>query len=131
MEWLMQYLADNLTEISYDPAGVTGNIFQDALPASPDFAVMVENTGGYPVDMRHSEYKEPSLRILVRGSKDPRPAFQLGKDIIELIGYLGSQTINGTRVIKFEAVQGRPINIGRDDEGRHRFSLNFDLEIKE
>ena len=131
MEWIMKYLASNIDDIIYDGTGTTGNIFQDSLPASPDIAVMVENTGGYPVDMGNIEYKEPSIRILVRGSLDPRPAFQLSTDIINLIGYLGAVTINGKRIIKCESVQGAPINIGRDDEGRHRFSINFDLEIKE
>ena len=129
---IMQYLANNIIDLEYDATGVSGNLFDNTLPASPDTAVMVENTGGYPRDMRLTQYLEPSIRILVRGTQDPRIAKSLAYEIIEKMGTFGSDTFvaDGIKVIKCQAVQGYPINIGRDDNERHRFSINFDLQIK-
>ena len=130
---IMQYLDANVNDITYDSTGAKGNIFDNVLPQSPDTAVMVENTGGFPRDMRNTEYTEPSIRILVRGTQDPRVAKGLAADIMEVMGTFGGDEFvaNGYQIIKCQAVQGYPINIGRDDNNRHRFSLNFDLEILE
>lgn len=130
---IMQYLADNISEIEYDATGTTGNIFDNVLPSSPDTAVMVENTGGFPRDMRNKEYFEASVRTLVRGDLDPRTAKDIAKDIIDVIGTLGNEELTTSaewRIVKSQATQGFPINIGRDDEGRHRFSCNFELTVQ-
>ncbi|MGM0437490.1 MAG: minor capsid protein [Bacillota bacterium] len=131
---IMQYLDSNIDDIDYDATGTTGNIFDNVLPTSPDTAVMVENTGGFPRDMRNTEYFEPSIRILVRGDQDPRTARDLANDIIDEMGTLASMEFVDSdaewRVVKCQAIQAMPINIGRDDNDRHRFSCNFELEVQ-
>lgn len=130
---IMQYLANEIYDIDYDETGVNGNIFDNVMPSSPDIAVMVESTGGFARDMRNTEYKEMSIRILVRGTRDPRTARSLANDIIDAIGTFGSGRFvtDGVWVVSSQAIQAKPINIGRDDNDRHRFSTNFELEIKE
>lgn len=130
---IMQYLANNITEIDYDATGTTGNIFDNVLPSAPDKAIMVESTGGFSRDMRNTEYFEPTIRILVRGDQDPRTAKSLANNIIDTIGTLGNDKFISSGdwyVIKSQAIQAMPINIGRDDNNRHRFSCNFELEVK-
>lgn len=131
---IIEYLDANVTDITSDPTGVSGNIFQDRLPAEPDIAVMVEPTGGFPRDMRNTQYFEPTVRVLTRSDADPRNGYDLAVDVIDVLGALGSMEFVDTgaewRVIKCQAVQAFPINIGQDDNGRNRYSCNFELEVQ-
>ena len=130
---LMQYLADNITDITYDSSGISGNIFQDVLPTEPDVAVMVKGTGGFPRDMWLIDYFEPTVQVIVRGTYDPRVARSLLQEIVMLIGAFGEDKFLSTGdwyVIKCQAVQPQGISIGQDDNNRHRFSVNFELEVK-
>lgn len=131
---IMKYYDNKLDDIDYDATGTTGNIFDNVLPSSPDKAVMVENTGGFPRDMRNVAYFMPTIRILVRGDQDPRTARDLAQKIIDTSGTLASMEFVDSdaewRVVKCQAIQAMPINIGRDDNNRHRFSCNFELEVQ-
>ncbi len=129
---LMEFLSNNVAGITYDETGTTGNIFDNVMPSSPDKAVMVENTGGMPQDMRRTAYNDPSIRILVRGTQDPRVAKGLARDITGAIGTFGGDSfiIGGIPVVKCQAIQSNPVSIGQDDNNRHRFSINFELRIK-
>ena len=144
---IMLYLDAQIDDIDYEPSGTDGNIFDNVLPSSPDLAVMVENTGGFPRDMRNTKYYSPTIRILVRGGRDPRPARELAQKIIDTIGVFGNDRfteeynflqgstytslMEGLWIVKCQAIQPTPINIGRDNQGRHRFSCNFELEVME
>lgn len=127
---IMQFLADNIDEVEYMEDGTGGNIFDNVLPAEPDTALMIESTGGASRDMRLMTYMEPSIRILVRGTEDPRPARWLAEDVIDVMGVLVNQDWDNWRVVKSQATQGHPVNIGRDGKNRHRFSCNFELEVQ-
>lgn len=130
---VMQRLANSISGITYDETGVSGNIFQDVLPASPDIAVMVQGTGGFPRDMWLTDYFEPTMQIIVRGTRDPRVARNLIDKIIAEIGVLGEEkfiTSGDWYVIKCQAIQPMGIYIGPDDNNRHRFSVNFEMEVK-
>lgn len=130
---LMQYLANNINDITYDDTGVSGNIFQDVLPTSPDIAVMVQGTGGFPKDMFLVDYSEPTVQVIVRGTRDPRVARGLINEIVDTIGTLGATKFvndGDWYVIKCHAIQPQGIYIGPDDNNRHRFSINFELDIK-
>ena len=130
---LMQKLSNDISEIDYDDTGVTGNIFQDVLPTEPDIAVMVKGTGGFPKDMFLVDYAEPTVQIIVRGTRDPRVAREIIDEIVETIGTFGGQKFvagGNWHIIKCHAIQPQGIYIGPDDNNRHRFSINFELEIK-
>jgi hypothetical protein len=130
---VMQRLANNISEITYDETGINGNIFQDNLPAEPDTAVIVQGTGGFPRDMWLIDYFEPTMQIIVRGTRDPRVARNLIDKIIAEIGVLGEEkfiTSGDWYVIKCQAIQPMGIYIGPDDNNRHRFSVNFEMEVK-
>ena len=134
LDEIMKYLEENITEINYFPDGTGGNIFQNILPTEPDKCVMVRNTGGFPKDMRNTEYFEPSIQIYVRGTQDPRVGKELAQEIIDTMGTLASMKFveEGAewRVVKSQAMQAMPIHSGRDDNDRHEFSTNFELEIQ-
>ena len=130
---LMQYLANNINDITYDDTGVSGNIFQDVLPTEPDIAVMVQGTGGFPKDMWLVDYAEPTVQIIVRGTRDPRVARGLIEEIVETVGTFSGQKFvedGNWYIVKCHAMQPQGIYIGPDDNNRHRFSINFELEVK-
>jgi hypothetical protein len=54
-------------------------------------------------------------------------------EIIAEIGVLGEEkwiTSGNWYVIKCQAIQPQGIYIGPDDNNRHRFSVNFEMEVK-
>lgn len=127
----MKRLGNTISEINF--GGTDTNIFQDTLSANPDLAVKVEATGGFPKDMFLVDYFEPTIQIIVRGPRDPRVARSVIQKIIDEIGTLGEEKLMPTGewyVVKCQAVQAMGINIGQDDNNRHRFSINFELEVK-
>ena len=129
---IMQYLDSEIESITFDESGATGNIFDNALPSSPDKAVMIENTGGLAQDMRRTSYQDVNYRILVRGTQDPRVARDLAVEISDTIGTFGEGSFveNGVYIVKCQTMQPKPVNIGQDENNRHRFSINLDLRIK-
>ena len=176
---VMLYLEDQLDFIDLDLTGASGNLFDNAMPPNPDIAFMVENTGGSPQSFTTKKIQEPALRILARGTSDPRVSRGKAQKIIDLIGSFRKgcfakpeeewqsgktysakavvendgvnyvaltentdvkpgvdsnwedywQELEGTFVHSCQAVQARPINIGRDENDRFRFSTNFELKI--
>ena len=112
LDEVMQRLANNITDIIYDETGISGNIFQDNMPAEPDIAVMVQGTGGFPRDMWLTDYFEPTMQVLVRGTRDPRTARSLIEKIVDEIGVLGEQKWIASGewyVIKCQAIQPQGI----------------------
>ena len=127
---IAQYL-DSLGHGTYDPTGTSGNIFIDALPSSPDEAIMIESTGGTEMDSLLG-YDMPTRRILVRGGQDPREPKQLAKGIYnDLHGFSNDRLIEGgIFVVGAHGIQSGPVNVGQDDNNRHRFSINFRFRIR-
>ena len=127
---IAQYL-DALGHGSYDPTGTSGNIFIDALPSEPDEAIMIESTGGTEMDSLLG-YDMPTVRMLVRGGLDPREPKQLALDIYNgLHGFSNGELVNdGIFVVGAFGVQSGPVNIGQDDNNRHRFSINFRFRVR-
>ena len=127
---IAEYL-DGLGHGDYDPTGTNGNIFIDALPSSPDEAIMIESTGGVESDNKLG-YDMPTVRILVRGGLDPREPKQLAIDIYnDLHGFSNDRLINeGIFVVGVFGIQSGAASIGQDDNNRHRFSINFRFRIR-
>jgi len=174
---IMIYLHNNLDNITLDLTGTSGNIFDNTLPSSPDIAVKVESSGGFPQDLRNVNLHNPSKQLLVRGTQDSRTGAKLAKGIIDTIGTLGDTRFAYTetawdssttyspidlvahnssvwvateantdetpsedsdywvklvsyKVIKCQAKQPEPVNVGEDDQGRYKYSTNFDLTVR-
>lgn len=117
-----QYLDDNSFG-TYDPAGITGNIFLEVTPATPDICISVYTTPGQPPDIK-TNLKRPSVQIQVRGDGDPRTAYDIAKAILDSIHGLHNTTLvdGGTRIMLISARDSEPGNLGRDDNGRFTFS---------
>jgi hypothetical protein len=109
-----------------DSAG--GNVFVEALPQTPDVAVVVKSFGGAEPDSGNP-YDTIDIQILVRGDEDPETALSLWDALFdELHGAVQEQLPEGTYLVACIVQQAGPVNIGPDTNGRHRFSMNLRLE---
>jgi len=121
---LANYL-DSQGVLTFDETGVSGNTFLNVLPAEPDEAVGIFGQGGPQPSPKFVE-QEGDIQFLVRGTRDPRVAENLAESIFNELQGLDHITLsNGTKLISIKAIQSKPIHIDRDDNGRHKFSLNY------
>jgi hypothetical protein len=97
--------------------GVT-NIYIGSMPETPDNAVCLYNTGGYPRDLSGSEVEEPTFMVKVRNT-----SYATGEALCctikdALHGYIGG---------KFLLIQqqGDVLDMGRDASNRQEWTLNF------
>ena len=106
-----------LTEAKALMTGVSG-IYIGALPSTPDNAVGLYRTGGYPRSLVGTELEEPTFMVKVRNS-----SYATGEALCDTIKDLlhGSTT---TKMLMIEQ-QGDILDLGRDENGRHEFSINF------
>lgn len=121
--------------VVYEPAGVTGDCFIDALPSSPEAAVMVKATGGLALeDGAWNPWDEPTVQVLVR-SPGLRAGAERARAIYAALQGLHNTTLDpagadAVYLITATAIQSAPAHIGRDENGRHLFSQNFALHVR-
>lgn len=121
---------DNQNILTFDETGTSGDTFINTLPPEPDDAIGIFAEGGPTPSIKFIE-DTVDIQFLVRGGFDPRPAKSTAQDIYdELQGKDKFALPDGTEVIKVAAVQSAPIHIGRDDNNRHKYSLNFRIEYE-
>lgn len=121
--------------VIYDDGATGGNCFYNRLPDAPDTAVMVKDTGGNPVpDGKALGYDEPTLQILVRGTRDPRTGKTLAQSFYDRYHALCRVTLDpggeAVRLIDCTSLQSAPAHIGTDEKGRHLYSLNLALHVR-
>lgn len=126
---VMRYL-DSRGVVTYDASGISGNVFFGLLPTSPDIAVAILPSGGRSSSIKHS-YDNPTFQVLVRGTRDPRTGYEKALEVYDALhGFSGGPFVDGGYwVVKCQGVQSEPVHIGQDENGRHRYSLNFWAEI--
>ena len=106
-----------------------GNVFIEAWPEQPDVAVALKSYGGNPPDSG-LPYDHPFIQILIRGDEDPKTGIDLWYAIYSRIHGAVQQTLpDGTDLIMCLVQQSAPISIGPDVNGRHRFSMNVQMEV--
>ena len=125
---IAEWIGNNITSCSFDTTGITGNVFISTLPNSPDTVVMVSEYGSISDDK--NPFDDISVQVRVRGTRDPRVSYNIAKEIYdELHGLTNTVLISdGTRIVKVVA-QNTPIDIGRDDNLRHEWTVNFQVEV--
>ena len=108
------YLRQNITYAFVANEFATGN---------PDDCAYVRMSGGF----RPSEWtskKRPSFQIVLR-SKSAKTADDKAYEIFELLNGLTEAQVGNTRVVKCIADQSSPLPLGKDENGRALYSLNF------
>ena len=127
---LCEYL-DGQGILTFDESGTSGDTFIGVLPDSPDEANAIYSEGGPTPSPKFIE-DERDIQFICRGTVDPRNALSTANDIYsELQGASKfALTADGIYVIMINGVQSGPIHIGRDDKGRHKYSLNLRVEYE-
>ena len=128
---IVEEIAEYLTSEglgTFDATGITGDIFIETMPDSPDVAIGLFTTGGLAPDVSTS-VSRPRVQLIVRGGRDPREAAALAAQIYEALHGLRSMEFisGGTRIMLCSAVQSGAIRLGPDDNGRHEYSINLQL----
>lgn len=121
--------------VIYDEVGQSGNCWLARLLDNPSEAVMVKPTGGNPTQYGASlGYDEPTVQLLVRGTRDPRTGAALAQSLYDHMVSLHAVTLdpNGeaVRLIDCQSLQSAPAHIGTDETGRHMYSLNLALHVR-
>ena len=124
-----EWIGSNITSCSFDTTGVSGNVFISTMPDKPDTVVMVTEYGSTSDDK--NPFDDISIQVRVRGTRDPRVSYNIAKEIYdELHGLTNTVLISdGTRIVKVVA-QNTPIDIGRDDNLRHEWTVNLQIEVR-
>lgn len=106
------------------------NIFYESLPSAPNAAVAVFSTGGFESSVVHG-YDDPTIQIRVRDTS-PTGAYNRIGAIYSLLQGLNHTNLitGGIRVIQAQAIQSHPENIGKDEQGRIEYTMNYRLEIR-
>jgi len=114
----------------FDETGVTGNIFMALIPSTPDVCIGVYPTGGLTADGRLN-YDRPTVQIWVRGDLDPRTGMDLALSVYNKMQgfHHDTFTAGGYWILNCIGVQSFPQHVGRDENDRHEYSINFQLEI--
>jgi hypothetical protein len=103
------------------------DIFLGMIPDQPDNLVALFEYAGNPPDLNwNGEY--PSLQVMVRNTSYPAGRTKI-EQVRDTLHGLCEQVINGTRYLLIKAKQS-PESLGRDDNNRCEFVINFDV-IKE
>lgn len=126
----LAYYLDDQNVLDFDEAGTSGDTFINILPSSPDNAIGIYNQGGPDSSPKFIEDKR-DVQFLIRGTQDPRPAFNTAEEIYSTLqGKTKFTTSDSTEIIMIDSIQSGPVHIGRDDNGRHKYSLNFRVEYE-
>jgi len=94
------------------------NVYIGSMPATPDNAVCIYNTGGYARSLSGTFLEEPTFQIKVRNT-----SYSTGETLCNTIkDLLHGKT--STKILMIEQ-QGDILDIGRDANSRPEFTMNF------
>lgn len=126
---IARWLSVNVDGLAFDEAGADGNVFIAAMPSTPDVALAVVPTGGYPQPTL-APTDLPTVQLLVRGDQhDPRGGLDLAERIYGALTCLDLVDLDEHRVIGCTALQSAPVALGLDSNRRHEWSLNFAFRV--
>lgn len=126
-----KHLDATLAGLTYIEDASGGNVFLDWEPAGPDVCVTISGRPGLPEESFKLPGGQPGLQIIVRGAPyQERTGRQLAFAIYSELDRLDGVTLDEggadeVYVVGCTASQSEPTPIGRDDNHRPRWSLNF------
>jgi len=108
------------------------DLFIGSMPDVPDECICIYDSGGgrpFPDASRVDEF--PRVMIEVRGKINQyEESYALCRSITTALHGKHNVTIGGTRYISVFQVS-EPINLGQDDRGRYKWSINFEINRTE
>ena len=113
---------------SFDEDGTTGDIFVQKLPVLPHNCITVWPESGREPDVKMG-YDKPSLQIIVR-NQNAVSGYLKAKQVFDKLHGFAPIELNGLAILSCFCTYSDPAHIGEDKEGRHEYSLNFELEVR-
>lgn len=119
---LIEQVAQALSNAGLGTIGT--NIFLGNLPETPDNAILVLNTGGYQpsVDIPN---KRPTFQVLIRNTDYEAGENNLSTVRSTLHQHRNAVLVTGQTYFYYIYAVSEGGNIGRDENGRDMFSINF------
>lgn len=100
------------------------NLFKSRQTDSPNDQVVVYDTGGFEPD-HYLPTAKPTFQVLVRNTSYATGQ-SLVNDIVEALHQKTNiELVEGSKYFYYIFLMYEPEHIGRDDKGRHEFSINF------
>lgn len=124
---ILDQLADYLSNQGLGTAGV--DIFTGYLPQSPDSCLAIIDTGG-PVQDIDIPLKDITFQVIVRDTNytDGRTAMDSVRDALHQ--KRGFKVYDGEDYFYFIYANSAGGHIGRDENGRDEFSINFRARLR-
>lgn len=118
--------------VIYDETLPTADCFIATLPAEPDNVVMLRPIPGRRPEVKFG-YDYPSLQVWVRDT-DYRRGEERANNIYAELQSLRTIDLDvdgpdAVRLLDCQAGTSGPAYLNTDDNGRHEWSMNFDLSI--
>lgn len=124
-----QWLGQQVAALTY-AADNTANVFVDATPSAPDRMVAVLSQGGPESDSK-LPYDEIAVQLVFRCEANPTWALDRWTEVYGLVHGRRNVTLpQGTHMLWAIVVQSSPIRLGQDENGRHQYSMNIRIEIR-
>lgn len=101
------------------------NVSLGSLPDSPDNAVSIHRTNGYPRDLSGNMVEEPTVMIKVRNTSYATGE-TLCNTIKDALHGQNNVTVNTNDILLIEQM-GDINELGRDENNRQMWSINFRL----
>ncbi|MFB8241996.1 minor capsid protein [Kitasatospora purpeofusca] len=113
---------------TYEPSGVGGSIFCEAMPPGPDECTVLTLYGSAAEPDARLPYEEPRLQVRCRGTQDPRVSRARCRAVYDLLHGARRITLpDGTYLVL--AVGQLPASMGVDEQRRHEHVSNFRLDV--
>ena len=122
-----------LSLVVYDETLPTADCFIAGMPPEPDDAVTLTPVPGLRPDVKFG-YDSPSLQVMTRAA-DYREGEERAAAIYSELQSLRTITLDEggpdeVRLLDCQAVQAPAFYLGTDENGRHKWAQNFELDIK-
>ncbi|MGZ9931966.1 minor capsid protein [Streptomyces sp. NC-S4] len=127
LDSLARYLAARALVV-YDPAGVSGDCFIEAMPPAPDLAVSLALYDAGAHTSRDDD-QDRRLQIRVRGTADPRVSRDRCEALHDALHGLAGVELPGGIWLTLATARGLPAPMGPDSSGRHEHVVNLDLAL--
>lgn len=99
------------------------SVYIGSMPVAPDACVCIYNTGGYLRDLSGTQLEEPTFQIKVRAA-----TYSAGETLCNTVMDL----LHGKSTNKILMIQAQSaiLDIGRDENNRPEFTMNFRSYIR-
>ena len=108
---------------------IATNIFVGSLPPTPDNCIAVINTGGVAPSIDIPD-KTPTFQVIIRNTNYETGETTLSSVRTALHQFMNDTLVTGQTYVYsiFAVAEGG--HIGRDDQGRDEFSINFQCKTR-